>query len=103
MIAYQQDRKDFEKLVESKGPISERDLGELVISELLICHTCAFYVGQWCAEVMDFGNGNEWVFQPYDRCTDYMSEKDARSMLVSMTAEETIYWDEERNCWVDLH
>jgi hypothetical protein len=52
---------------------------------------------------MDFGNGKEWCFQPYDRCSDYMTEREAVSLLRSMKAEdEEVSWDEERLEWCDI-
>ena len=56
--------------------------GDLIVTPYVICKTCAYYIGQWCAEYMDFGNGGQWVFQPYDRATDYMATlEEAQSML----------------------
>jgi hypothetical protein len=102
MIAYKQDRIAFETRVNGRD-ISALEEGTLVVSDLLVCNTCAFYVGQWCAEVMDFGNGKEWCFQPYDRCSDYMTEREAVSLLRSMKAEdEEVSWDEERLEWCDI-
>jgi hypothetical protein len=60
--------------------------GELVISDPCVMETCAFYVGQICAE---YSNDYGWLFQPYARLTDYFESKEtAQSWLDSFIESE---------------
>lgn len=76
--------KDSKALAEMAVKYPNPKEGDLIVGPYVICKTCAYYVGQWCAEYMDFGNGGQWIYQPYDRTTDYMATvEEAQSMLKS--------------------
>ena len=68
-MVFASDKDVLERMVETHP--NPKD-GDIIVSPYVICKTCAYYVGQWCAEYMDFGSGGQWVYQPYDRATDYM-------------------------------
>ena len=53
--------------------------GDLHVSDSLIMKTCAYYVGAMCAEFLD----GEWLYQPYDRYTEYMTEEQATRFYLS--------------------
>lgn len=47
--------------------------GDLVVSKPCLMETCAWYVGQVCAEYdEDYG----WMYMPYDRLTEYAQSKE---------------------------
>lgn len=82
---FEKDQQALKKQVEARAYSME---GDLVLSPYVICKTCAYYIGQWCAEYLDYGNGLQWVYQPYDRATDYMSTlEEAQSMLKTFDQE----------------
>jgi len=73
---------DREKLVADCEQVLNPTDGQLIISGLVVCKTCAYYVGRWCGEYMadaigapptESGKGGQWLFQPYSRETDYFA------------------------------
>lgn len=73
---------DREKLMDAVAAITNPTEGQLVITEPVICKTCAYYIGSWCAEWIH----DTWIPQPYDRYTEYMATREE--------AEEAL------ECWV---
>jgi len=64
----------FDSMVESAlSPVE----GDLLVSDPMIMETCAPYIGAMCAEYID----GEWLYQPYDRYTDYMEMSDAETIF----------------------
>jgi len=71
-------KQDQDNLLALADAITNPTEGQLVISDPIICKTCAYYIGSWCLEWM----GNEWLPQPYDRYTEYMAtEEQAKQIL----------------------
>jgi hypothetical protein len=55
--------------------------GDLVVSDPCLMETCAWYVGQICAEYSEeFG----WMHQPFARLTEYGTKEEAESWLKGM-------------------
>ncbi len=58
---------DYEKLMQDCNEELEPFEGQLIVTGPVVCKTCAYYVGRWCAEWLS----GHWVTQPYSRETDY--------------------------------
>ncbi len=58
---------DSKKLFDDCDEIVNPSEGQMVITGPVVCKTCAYYVGRWCAE----WTGSFWMPQPYSRDTDY--------------------------------
>lgn len=58
---------DSKKLFDDCDEIVNPSEGQMVITGPVVCKTCAYYVGKWCAE----WTGSFWMPQPYSRDTDY--------------------------------
>ena len=57
------------KFVAEIDNIDSPEEGDLHVSPSLIMKNCDCYVGSMCAEFVD----GEWLYQPYDRYTEYMT------------------------------
>lgn len=66
-----------QKLEEAVQAISNPQQDQLIISEPCLMQTCAWYVGQLCAE---YDKNMGWMFMPYDRLTDYAKDKEQAQM-----------------------
>ena len=60
---------DSKKLFDDCSEIEDPSEGQIIITGLVVCKTCAYYVGRWCAE----WTGAMWLPQPYSRETDYFA------------------------------
>ena len=60
---------DREKLLSDCEAVLNPEEGQLVVTGPVVCKTCAYYVGRWCAE----WTGSFWMPQPYSRETDYFA------------------------------
>ncbi len=71
-------KSDYDKLLADCAAITNPTEGQLVLIDPVICKTCAYYIGSWCAEWM----GDEWLPQPYARHTEYLAtEQQAKEIL----------------------
>jgi hypoxanthine-guanine phosphoribosyltransferase len=51
--------------------------GDLVVSKPCLMQTCAWYVGELCAE---YDEDMGWMYMPYDRLTQYAESKEQAQM-----------------------
>lgn len=78
-------KQDQDNLLALADAIINPTVGQLVISDPIICKTCAYYVGYWCMEWM----GSEWLAQPYDRESAYYNTiEEAESALKFILDED---------------
>lgn len=71
------DKSAEEQLERLVAEVSNPKHGDLIVSDPCLMETCAWYVGQICAEYDDeYG----WMYMPYDRLTQYAKNKEQAQM-----------------------
>lgn len=78
--------KAADELLAQTKLIENPEHGQLIISEPCLMHTCAWYVGELCAEYDS--DMQSWMIMPYDRLTGYMATKEEAQRYLDYMLED---------------